>query len=182
MHQARFAAFVDRPWTQGTYSDTSGCCLPSGRSCPAPGLELKCVCREPGIRRGTSSIRQMPMPKQSFRSGCIKATLVSCGRLRTHWPGSVGAGSACARSASAPLGKPAWRPCPGHISAGSVRNGRAPEEWLYGSGGTGLGVSFRVEKSVDGHAEFFAHRGVRIGGDFYRCQIDASALCTECAA
>ncbi len=84
MHRARFAAFVGRPWTQGTYSNTSGCCSQSSTSYQLAGPRPILPCWERGFRRGIWLIKRTPTLMRSYTSGCIEATLASCGRLRTH--------------------------------------------------------------------------------------------------
>jgi len=75
-----------------------------------------------GEPMGILPIKRTPTPKQTCTSGCTKATLISCGRLRTHYPGSLRTGLACARCATLPCPRRGWKLCRGHVCAATARN------------------------------------------------------------
>ena len=97
------------------YESSNGCLPPTGcggftdaRSRRSRGRS----CRSSERRRRSGSCT----------SGCTKATLVSCGRLRTHWPGSLRTDLPSARSAAPPHPRRGSELCRGRGCAATARS------------------------------------------------------------
>ncbi len=82
-YQRKCVLWGPTSWMQGTYSDTNDCCSPNGMS-RRPREAESPLCQEQAVGRAMSLTKPPPTRKRSFRSGCIRLTVVSCVRSRRH--------------------------------------------------------------------------------------------------
>jgi hypothetical protein len=93
----------------------------------APGDARARVPAAGGWGGGDVIDRPMPMPRRSFRSACIKPTLVSYEQSKRHSLGSDRARMVYVWSARSLSLRLVWKQCRGRVSAASARSNRPPD-------------------------------------------------------